>query len=76
MNTVTFNKAQAHFKRITQSVADSGEPVMITRDGAPAVVLMAGSEYSSLMETMYLTSSRTNALRLLNAVDAFESKAR
>jgi antitoxin YefM len=39
-------------------------PILVTRQGHDPVVLMAQADYESIMETLYLKSSPTNAARL------------
>lgn len=39
-------------------------PILVTRQGHEPVVLLAQSEYDSMVETLYLKSSPTNAARL------------
>jgi antitoxin YefM len=39
-------------------------PILVTRQGHEPVVLMAQADYDSMMETLYLKSSPTNAARL------------
>jgi antitoxin YefM len=43
---------------------DDRVPILITRQGHEPAVLMAQSDYDSLMETLYLKSSPRNAARL------------
>lgn len=39
-------------------------PILVTRQGHEPVVLIAQSEYDSMIETLYLKSSPANAARL------------
>ena len=39
-------------------------PILVTRQGHDPVVLIAQSEYDSMVETLYLKSSPANAARL------------
>ncbi len=39
-------------------------PILVTRQGHEPVVLIAQSEYDSMVETLYLKSSPANAARL------------
>ena len=47
---------------------DDHTPILVTRQGHDPVVLMAQSDYDSLMETLYLKSSPRNAARLDEAI--------
>jgi antitoxin YefM len=43
-------------------------PILVTRQGHEPVVLIAQSEYDSMVETLYLKSSPKNAARLDEAI--------
>jgi antitoxin YefM len=43
-------------------------PILVTRQGHEPVVLLAQSEYDSMVETLYLKSSPANAARLDSAI--------
>ena len=43
-------------------------PILVTRQGHEPVVLIAQSEYDSMVETLYLKSSPANAARLDAAI--------
>ncbi|MCP1659179.1 type II toxin-antitoxin system Phd/YefM family antitoxin [Neisseria perflava] len=49
-------------------VADNAEPVLITRSGASAAVLLDINEYNALMETAYLLSNPVMAARLAKGI--------
>lgn len=68
MQQTTFSHARTNFATIWDSVIDDREPVTLTRRGHESVTLISTSDYSSLMETLYLLSSPINAERLLNAI--------
>lgn len=48
-------------------------PILITRQGHEPVVMMAQSDYDSLMETLYLKSTPTNAARLDASIARLEA---
>ncbi len=50
-------------------------PILVTRQGHEPVVMMAQSDYESLMETLYLKSSPTNAARLDAAIARLDAGA-
>jgi antitoxin YefM len=48
-------------------------PILVTRQGHEPVVLIAQSEYDSMVETLYLKSSPANAARLYEAIAQFDA---
>ena len=64
MKAVTFTHARQNLARTMDSVRDDCAPVIITRRGDEAYVLMTLADYESLDETAYLLSSPANAKRL------------
>ena len=68
MVTKSYTEARAHFAELLDQVAADREPVLITRRGAETVAMIAADELDSLLETVHLLRSRTNAERLLTAL--------
>lgn len=66
---VSYSEARQHLAAMMDHAVNEREAVVITRRGQPSVVLLAEAEYSSMMETLYLLSSRNNARRLFDALD-------
>ncbi len=54
-------------------VCDDHEPVVITRNGERAVVMLSLDDFKSMEETAFLLRSPANAKRLLAAVKSLES---
>ncbi|STZ76053.1 type II toxin-antitoxin system Phd/YefM family antitoxin [Bergeriella denitrificans] len=54
-------------------VADNAEPVLITRSGASAAVLLDIAEYNALTETAYLLSNPAMAARLAKGIAEVEA---
>lgn len=72
MDTIQVSYTQARenlASLLDQVVADQGI-VIIQRRNRPDVALLAASELSSLLETVYLLRSPTNAKRLLAALES------
>lgn len=65
MVTKGYTEARAHFADILDHLIENREPVMITRRGSAPIALIPAGELDSLLETMHLLRSRTNAERLL-----------
>lgn len=68
MQAITYATAQAQLADTMAQVCDDREPVIITRDTAPAVVMLALDDYNALAETAHLLRSRANARRLFDAI--------
>lgn len=56
-----FRKQLAHF--MDRAWADR-DPILVTRQGAEPVVMLAQAEFEGMMETLYLRRSPANAARL------------
>jgi antitoxin YefM len=54
-----------HFDEVIASRA----PLLVTRQGSEAVVVMAEGEFESLQETLHLLSTPANAERLRESLD-------
>ena len=67
-DTTTYTQARASLAELCSRVAETGEPVIITRRGADDVALISAAELASLMETAHLLRSPENARRLLSAL--------
>jgi antitoxin YefM len=65
MNTITYSKARAKLADTMDRVCDDHEPVIITRSGQQAVVVMALDDYKSLEETSYLLRTGLGGLPAL-----------
>jgi antitoxin YefM len=61
---VNFTDLRNRLAHWMDRASDDRVPILITRQGHEPAVLMAQSDYDSLMETLYLKSSPRNAARL------------
>lgn len=52
MTTVTLSEAKAQLARLIKELDRLGEPVLITRSGHPAGILLSLDEYDGLLETL------------------------
>ena len=60
----------SRLERLRQRVADNKDIIIVKRDGTDRnVVLIAKTDLSSLLETVYLLRSPANAARLHRAID-------
>ena len=69
MKAISFTEARNKLAATVERVCEDHDPVLITRKGEGAAVLMSLEDYESLEETAYLLRSPKNADRLLAARD-------
>jgi antitoxin YefM len=70
MDTITYSAARASLASTMDKVCQDHEPMIITRNGQQAVVMLSLEDFKSLEETSYLLRSPENAKRLLSSVTA------
>ena len=75
MDAITYSAARANLADTMDRVCDDHEPIIITRNGEQAVVMMSLEDFKALEETSYLLRSPKNARRLLESIAALESGA-
>jgi len=63
----TYSEARAHLKAYCDEVAESGEPLIITRRGGADVAIVSLDELIGLEETAHLLRSPTTARRLIES---------
>jgi antitoxin YefM len=73
MDAITYSTARAKLADTMDRVCDDHEPIIITRNGQQAVVMMSLDDFKSLEETAYLLRSPKNARRLLESIAALET---
>jgi antitoxin YefM len=61
---VSFTELRKHLAHFMNKATQDRDSILVTRQGAEPVVLLAQSEYESMLETMHLMSSPANAKRL------------
>ncbi len=74
MNAITYSYARENLARTITEVCESHSPVIITKKGTDAVVMMALEDFESMQETTYLLRSPKNARRLLESIQQLEEK--
>jgi antitoxin YefM len=67
MDAITYSAARANLASTMDRVCDDHEPLIITRSGEQAVVMLSLEDYQALEETAYLLRNPANAKRLLSA---------
>ena len=73
METISYTDARAQLAATMDKVIQDHAPVVITRHGSQACVLVSLDDWESMEETAYLMSSPANAARLNEAIRALES---
>ncbi|MFN0093164.1 MAG: type II toxin-antitoxin system Phd/YefM family antitoxin [Dehalococcoidia bacterium] len=67
MRAVSFRYAQENLETTLDRVRDDCEPVIITREGDDAYIVLTLQEYNRLEETAHLQRSPANAAHLQRA---------
>jgi antitoxin YefM len=75
METVSYSELRQKLKAHMDRVCADHAPLLVTRQGGEAVVMLSLAEYESLEETLHLLSDPANAERLLRSIrEAKEGK--
>ena len=72
METISFSDARAQLASTMDRVIADHAPVIITRHGSQACVLVSLDDWESMEETNYLRSSPANAQRLTESIAELE----
>lgn len=56
MKTLSLSEAKMKLSGLVQAVTDTDEEIVITKNGAPAAVLISPGEFESLKETIAIRS--------------------
>lgn len=76
MKTLSLSEAKMKLSGLVQAVRDTDEEIVITKNGAPAAVLISPEEFESLKETIAVRSDAAlskeirKGLRLLKEKEA------
>ncbi len=73
MPNVRFTEFRQNFATHFDSVLESRSPLLVTRQGKEAVVVIAEGEFESMQETLHLLSTPANANRLRTSMDQLRS---
>jgi len=73
MIAANFTEFRAELKKFLDSVEDENETLIIKRKGGKGAVMISLEEYNSIMETMHILSSKTNADRLHESIRQMKS---
>lgn len=73
MDAITYSSARANLADTMDRVCEDHEPIIITRSGQQAVVMISLDDFNAMEETAYLLRAPKNAKRLLESIAALES---
>lgn len=68
MGHVTYTELRSKLASYMDEVCDSRAPLLVTRQNARSVVMMAEDEYEAMVETLHLLRSPANAARLIESI--------
>jgi antitoxin YefM len=69
MAHVSYTDLRGNLAKYMDEVCDSRAELVVTRQNARSVVMIAEEEYRGLIETVHLLRSPANAARLLKSID-------
>ena len=73
MKAVNYSDFRQHLKTHLDEVYQDHEPLIVTRKQNENMVVLSQEDYSSLMETVYLLSSKKNSDRLHESREQLKS---
>ncbi|HET8686380.1 MAG TPA: type II toxin-antitoxin system prevent-host-death family antitoxin [Methanosarcina sp.] len=73
MDAISYTAARANLADTMDRVCNDHEPIIITRNGQQAVVMLSLEDFNALEETSYLLRAPKNAKRLLESIAELES---
>lgn len=68
MGAIAFTQFRKHLTEVCDGLADTGEPVTVTRADGRNFVLITAEEWASLQETAHLTSTEANRAHLAESI--------
>jgi antitoxin YefM len=69
MDAISYSTARANLATTMDRVCEDHEPLIITRNGQPSVVMLSLEDFTALEETSYLLRSPANTKRLMTAIE-------
>ena len=74
MRIISFSEARNSLKSVLDQVVDDADCTVIMRRDREDVVVMSLDYYNSLMETVYLLKSPTNAEHLRKSIEQYQAR--
>lgn len=72
MKAITYTYARQNLAATMDETIENHDPVIITRGGDKAVVMMSLEDFNGWQETAYLMSNPANARRLMKSIESLE----
>jgi len=73
MQTISYTDARNQLAGLMNTASRDREPIIITRNGAGKVVLLAIEEYDAMEMTLHLHSTGVNATQIQQSLDDYEA---
>ena len=73
MIAVNFTEFRTKLKKFLDTIEENNETLIIKRGTGKGTVMISLDEYNSLMETVHLLSSKTNADRLYESIQQMKN---
>ena len=73
MDAISYSAARANLAQTMSRVCDNHEPLIITRNGQPSVIMLSLEDFTAMEETTYLLRSPANAKRLFKSIEQLEA---
>ena len=74
MKILSLSEAKMKLSALIESVKNTDEEVIITKNGSPAAVLISSDEYESLQETLAIRSDAELTAEIQSGLAAFKKK--
>ncbi|MFC1826884.1 type II toxin-antitoxin system Phd/YefM family antitoxin [Thermodesulfobacteriota bacterium] len=74
MKTLSLSEAKMKLSALIESVKNTDEEVIITKNGSPAAVLISADEYESWQETLAIRSDKELITEIQSGLTAFRKK--
>jgi len=74
MKTLSLSEAKMKLSALIESVKNTDEEVIITKNGSPAAVLISSDEYESWQETHAIRSDKELTAEIQSGLAAFKKK--
>ena len=68
MTVMTYSNARKNFRAVIEKVNENSEAVMVTTKDEKNAVIISEDDYNAIMETLYLTSTPSNAKHLAQSI--------
>lgn len=73
-NIIPVTTVKRDLMKVLKRLGEEGDPVVITKDGKAAAVLMSSEEYESLIETLEILSDKALLRSLRRAEEDFRKR--